>query len=571
MKLTFKLMIVALTALFSGVQLTGQNQYSDYKTLSQKATRLATDYKSLCSVGSIARTAGGKDIWSISIGTGDKDSKPALAIVGGVDGRYIFSRELAMGFAETLLKESSSPEVKELLSKITFYIFPDVSPDASQQYFAPIKYERSVNTRSTDDDRDFVNDEDPYEDLNKDGFITSIRISDPSGTLIESEDDRRILVAADLSKGQKGAFILLTEGIDNDKDSKFNEDGEGGVSFNKNFTYNYEEFGTNAGLHAVSEIESKAVADFLYDHFNIYAVFTFGPQDNLGQAPRSSERAASQSPAAQVQESGRGFQTGGGRGSGGSTGGYMRSVDRRMTSVMRTDETVIRLVSDKFHEITGLRGSPSPVSTRGNFMEWVYYHYGRYSFGTPGWWIPADKAMSSEAAFLKYAEENKLGDVFVDWTEINHPDFPGKKVEVGGIKPFLMANPPADKLGELIANNSKFIMTVAGMHPELEFLDIKTESLGDNVFRVSAKVHNKGIFATCAEAGDINQWTRIMRISLEPVGNQTLLSGDKIQRIRRLEGDRSQEFSWLISGRGTLKITAGALNTGTVSTSIDLK
>ena len=36
-------------------------------------------------------------------------------------------------------------------------------------------------------------------------------------------------------------------------------------------------------LHPVSEPETKAVADFLFDQFNIYAVFTFGPQDNLGQ------------------------------------------------------------------------------------------------------------------------------------------------------------------------------------------------------------------------------------------------------------------------------------------------
>ena len=83
-------------------------------------------------------------------------------------------------------------------------------------------------------------------------------------------------------KGQKGAFRLYSEGIDNDKDGKFNEDGPGGVNFNRNLTYNYEEFGPNAGLHPVSEPESKALLDFLYYHFNIYATIAFGPQDTLG-------------------------------------------------------------------------------------------------------------------------------------------------------------------------------------------------------------------------------------------------------------------------------------------------
>lgn len=134
-----------------------------------------------------------------------------------------------------------------------------------------------------------------------------------------------------------------------------------------------------------------------------------------------------------------------------------------------------------------------------------------------------------------------------------------------------MINPPADTLGDLISKNYKFIITVAEMHSELEFLDITTENAGENIFRVSLKLHNKGIFATCAEAGDKNTWTRIMRISLEPDKEQNIVSGLKVQRVARLEGDQSAEFSWLINGKGPLKVTAGALNTGTAITTIELK
>ena len=238
---------------------------------------------------------------------------------------------------------------------------------------------------------------------------------------------------------------------------------------------------------------------------------------------------------------------------------------------MRTDETINKLVSDKFREITGLKGSPPAKAAPGNFMDWAYYHYGRYSFGTPGWWVSADRGKSAEASFLKYAEDNKLEDVFVPWTVIDHPDFPGKKVEVGGIKPFVIINPPADKLAELSSKNYRFITTVALMHPELEFIDQKIESLGENIFRVTVKVHNRGQFATCAEIGDRNQFTRIMRVTFIPAQGQSFLSGQKVQRIQRLEGDKSAEFSWLVSGKGTVKLTAGALNVGTINTSIELK
>lgn len=541
---------------FGTLQLIGQAQYSTHNTISQKISQLSRTHPSLCELKSIAKTDGGKDVFVLTIGTGMKDTKPGIAIFGGIDGAYIAGRDLSLGFAENILRESENPEIKNLLSHITFYVFPDVSPDASEQFFSKLKFERSVNANPTDDDRDFLLDEDPFEDLNNDGFITMMRVSDPSGNYIESYEDKRVMVISDISKGQTGSYRVYSEGIDNDKDDKFNEDGMGGVSLNKNYTFNYEEFGTNSGFHAVSEAETKALADFLYDHFNIYMTFAFGPQDNLGQPMKASEKQESGSPASMDQGTGRRQR--------------MDITDRKISSILKSDELINKLVSDKYHKITGIKGAPLAVNTPGNFMEWSYFHYGRYSFSTPAWWFPVEKDKNAEAAFLEYAEKNKM-DVFVPWTEISHPDFPDKKSEIGGIKPFIMKNPPADSLDNLINKNYKFLLALAEMHPELEFLDTRIENAGENIYRLSLKVHNKGIFATCAESGEENQWTRIMRIILEPAKGQTFLSGQKIRRISRLEGDSSAEFSWLISGKGKVTITAGALNTGTITTSLELK
>jgi len=538
MKKLFTILNLSIALAIGSIQLNAQTGYSDFMTMSRKIDALAKEYPSLCTVKSLVKTAGGKDIWVVTIGTGAKDNKPAIVVTGGVDGNHLLGKELAMGFASLLLKESSTPEAKALLDKITFYIFPDVNPDASEQFFSALKYERTINAGSTDDDKDFTFDEDPFEDLNKDGFISQLRVKDPAGKYVESDEDKRIMVEADLSKGETGGYLLFTEGIDNDKDGKFNEDGSGGVNFNRNFTFNYEEFGLNAGLYPVSEPETKAVADFLFSKFNVYAVFTFGLQDNLGQPYKSADRP---------------------------------NADRRITSITKSDEVINKLVSDKYHEITGAKGAPVSRTAPGNFMDWAYYHYGRYSFGTPAWWFPAEKGKNQEAAFLKFAEKNKITDAFIPWTEISHPDFPGKKAEIGGIKPFALINPPADTLDALISKNYKFLTSIAAMHPELEFLDTKTENAGENIFRVTLKVHNKGIFSTCAEVGDNNTFTRIMRISLTPAKGQVILSGEKVQRINRLEGDSSAEYSWLITGKGAVKVTAGALNTGTITSTIELK
>ncbi|MFH0842343.1 MAG: M14 family metallopeptidase [Bacteroidota bacterium] len=587
MKITLLLIFVILAGGMMCLPAGAQSGYTSHKSMMLKAESLAIEYPSLCSYKSLLKTDGNSEIAVITIGSGDRDSKPAIAVIGGTDGSCLIGRELVLGFGASLLKESATPEIKALLDKVTFYIFPDVSPDASEQYFREVKYERSINAVPTDDDRDFSTDEDPFEDLDRDGFITMIRVSDPAGTYTENTDDKRVMVQADLSQGETGSYFIYSEGIDNDKDGSFNEDGSGGVSFNKNLTYNYEEFGSNAGLHPVSEPETRAVLDFLFDHFNIYATFAFGPQDNLNPqqrpaSPGGMPGTAQSQPSSQEQPSAQQGQmppmvqdqfpmTGGGQMPSGGQMRRMMGQNRKITSVQKSDEAIVKLVSDKYREITGSRGTPPVKNSPGNFMEWSYYHYGRYSFGTPAWWVTAEKDKNAEAAFLKYAGENKMEDVFVPWTAIDHPDFPGKKTEVGGIKPFAMTNPPSDKIEELVSKNYKFIIAVAGMHPELEFLDTKIENIGENVFRVSLKLHNKGIFATCTEAGQNNLWTRLIQLRFEPAGGQKFLSGQKVQRVQRLEGGAASEFSWLIHGRGTIRISAGAANTGTVTTTLELK
>lgn len=532
MRKHFLKLIILLALIHSANPLLSQDGYSDYKNLMSRIDALARTNPALCSVKTLSQTSGGKDIRIITVGTGDKDSKPGIAVFGGVEGSYLLGREIVISLAESLVKGHD-----DLLQKVTFYLFPDVSPDASEQYFLPLGYERKVNSNPTDDDRDFVTDEDPSEDLDKDGSITHVRVSDPSGRFTTDPDDERVMIESDLSKGLTGGFLYFTEGIDNDDDGKFNEDGAGGVNFNRNFTFDYEEFGLNAGLNPMSEPEVKAVADFLFDRFNIYTVIAFGPQDNLGQSMKN----------------------------------FPQGPDRRITSIMRSDEVINKLVSDRYHEITGRKGAPLQEKAPGNFMEWAYYHYGRYSFSTPGWWYPVEKGKNPEAEFLKYAETNKMTDVFVTWKPVDHPGFPGKKAEVGGIKPFVMTNPPADSISRITDQNIKFITSVAEMHPELEFTEFKTENIGNDVFRVNVNILNKGVFATLTEAGEMNSWTRIMRLSLQPAKGQEILSGVKVQRIGRLEGGQSAGFSWLIKGKGTVKITAGAVNTGIITSTADLR
>src|SRR6267142_2999431 len=201
--------------------------YSNQAQLSQRLKSLESSYSSWVKLQSLTKTVGGKDVWVLEIGGGDRASHPAIAVLGGVEGPHLLSQELAMGFAEKLLAGVQKDSIKDLLNTAAFYVFPSLSPDAAEQYFARPRYERSANSTPTDDDRDGGVNEDPFEDLNNDGLITTVRIEDPAGKWKTHPADERVLVMANADKGERGKYILISEGTDNDKDGKWNEDPEG--------------------------------------------------------------------------------------------------------------------------------------------------------------------------------------------------------------------------------------------------------------------------------------------------------------------------------------------------------
>jgi hypothetical protein len=55
----------------------------------------------------------------------------------------------------------------------------------------------------------------------------------------------------------------------------------------------------------------------------------------------------------------------------------------------------------------------------GDFAQWAYFHYGRHSFSTPGWWVPKAKADTAKkvkelkiedpaANYLRWADSQGL-------------------------------------------------------------------------------------------------------------------------------------------------------------------
>ena len=537
-----------IPALLCWCVMQAQSDYSNYQQQSARINALAKSNSQLVKVRSLIKTSGGKDIWMLTIGTGNTEARPAIAVVGGVEGNHLLGTEMAIGFAEELVKGAGTDSIKALLANTTYYVFPNMSPDAMEQYFSKLKYERRGNATSTDDDRDGKTDEDEFDDLDGNGKITWLRIESPIGSYLPNPEDPRSLVKADLTKGEKGKYLLFAEGIDNDKDGVFNEDGEGGVWFNKNMPFKHPSFSKGSGEFAVSEKESRAILDQLYNSFNIYAVISFGPDNNLSTPIAFNAAAASQRLVAGYQE---------------------------------PDAKINAMVSELYNKLTSLKEAPKTTATGGDFLSWSYFHFGRFSFGTPGWFVPKAKPDTAKkekafvvedpgANYLRFATQQGISNTFSDWKPIQHPDFPGQKVELGGIDPFVLINPPFKLVADITKKHTAFLLKFASLQPELDILNVKTEKVPGGLTRVTLTVANKGALPATSTLGEKNYWLKRIIVKVATGNNQSIISGKKSQLINNLAGYGSEELTWLIKGSGSVVVEAGCPTTGVKKQEIKL-
>lgn len=536
------------TLLLCNTYAQSQQDYSNNANLAQRVKALAQKYPQWVKTKSLTQTTGGKDIWMLTLGSGQTENKPAIAVVGGVEGKHLLGVEMAIGFAEKLMASTTTDSIKALLTKQTFYVFPNMSPDATEQYFAKIKSERSGNATKTDDDRDGKTNEDGFDDLDDNGKITMMRILDPTGKYKLNPDDPRSLILADASKGENGKYILLSEGIDNDKDGSFNEDGEGGIAFNKNSSFNFKPFVAGSGDYAVSEKENRALFDFLFDAFNVYAVVTFGPTNNLSNPVTFNPTAISK---------------------------------RIITGWYDTDAKANSLVSEKYNKITKTKDAPKTQPEGGDFAQWAYLHYGRLSFSTPGWWVPKvspdsarkEKKFVNEdvnASYLRWAASQGITNTFTPWKAVNHPDFPGQTVEVGGIDPFVLINPPYKMVDNIVAKHTDFVVGLAAMAPQINLINLKSEKVGDGLTRITLTVMNDGDLPTYTKIGDRSYFLKKIVVKLNMNNNQTVISGRKTQSLESIQAKGFKELTWLIKGNGKITIDAGSPTTGNKSIEVSL-
>jgi len=177
-------------------------------------------------------------------------------------------------------------EKPEVRKDKTWYVLVCGNPDAAAAYFANPLQMDTRNSRPHNDDMDDSTDEDGTDDLDGNGIITSMRVKDPEGEWIALPGDPRLMKKADPVKGEKGIYKLFSEGLDNDKDGKYNEDGSGGVNIGINFPHLFKSHTKTGGDWAGSEEESYYLIKFINEHREIGLTFCFGATNFCLTPPR---------------------------------------------------------------------------------------------------------------------------------------------------------------------------------------------------------------------------------------------------------------------------------------------
>lgn len=573
----------------AALPLAAQRPSDGYHSSAALASALKSAAGPAVQVSTIATTPGRLPLLAVRLGSGnDVDSRPALLIMANAWGPEVVGSEIALGLVQKLgAGYGTDSAVTALLDRATIYVIPRANPDAAEAFFQNPLVERVRNASKWDDDRDAAVDEDGPEDLNGDGIIAMMRVKDPAGEWIADSAEPALMRKADIAKGEVGAYRVYLEGRDNDDDEQWQEDPPGGVDIGRSFPYEFPQFGEATGAGMMAETESRAIAQFIVDHPGIAIIYTLGPQDNLLKAWEGKELPKE------------------GTRPGTSAGGPLKAI-------LKEDEPWFAEVARRYRDITHQEKGPASAALEGDPVSWGYFDMGRWSFGARPWWVPdvkpdtaaADSARGDSAAVgahrgrggprtaptraaksagadsaaadrnaIKWLRANEPGAV-LDWVSFKHPDFPDQDVEIGGVRPFALVNPPSTMLDSLAVEQTAFVTALGGMLPSLSLRKLKTESLGSGLYRITIEVANDGYLPTSSKVGDMVRMPRPVRVELDTGKGIDIVSGRHFQLLDPISGSGSGvELTWVVRGSpgARMSVTAESPAAGHASLTFTLR
>lgn len=552
------------------------NHFFKYQDITDTLTSYVQDHPDYCRMSSLATTHEGRSIWMIEItdlSTGDFSDKPGFAVTGNIHAGEVTGNVAAMYFLDTIFTNLKDPKIAELLKKYTVYCVPRISPDGSELYLTTPTMLRSVPMMY------------PFEqvmpglqpkDLDGDGVIRQMRIKDPCGAFKVSEEDPRLMIKR-LPDEVEGTFYnVYSEGeiLEFDPLEEIQSAPSlYGNDLNRNFPISWapENRQRGAGSYALSNIESKAIADFMEAHKNLCTILHFHTMGGQYLYPPGYKSA---------KEANR------------------EDMDRyKAIGDMAVKETgyVCWNVKDEY------MGS-IPGDILGLCDDFCHFGMGVLNFTCECWDLDEragmphtlpnkiktdEEQLALVKARLKWLDENNDGEGFKCWETFQHPQL--GEVEIGGFDyKGVIQNPPLKFLESDIARHTNFLLRELACLPHLYTKEKVVTQVDESTWKVDLVIANSAFLPTYVlkEALDIRKAAPI-QVTLE---GAEVITGKAKEDIGHLNGfwnsavigglggvtpshmPTSKKLSWILKGKegDTVTITASAPRAGKLVETITL-
>jgi len=466
-----------------------RKHYLNYAEITALLESWVSAYPDITRLQSIGKTAEGRELWLLIIGSQPDKTRPAVWVDGNMHAAELCGSSVALAIAEDIINLHASGSVPqgmpapvcEALRDVQFYVLPRVSPDGAEVMLGENRFVRSnLRDDRPDDSRSYWRNE----DIDGDGRVLAMRVEDATGEFVESAEVPNLLLPR--SVDDEGPFYkVYPEGMIENFDGRNIPTphflGDKPTDLNRNFPWSWapEHDQIGAGSFPASEPETRAIIEFTSAHPNIFAwlnLHTFGGVGirPLGHKPDSK---MDQEDLAIYRQIGHWLE---------SATGYP-------------------MVSG-FEEFTYEPEKP----IQGDITDYAYHLRGCISYVVELWDLFAQAGIEVKRPFVRnymeltredleaiahWDQQHNAGRAFVGWRKFEHPQL--GTVEIGGVDSRVgLWNPPFEKLAEICEQHSAAFLRVAALAPRIGFASVTTEALADDLTRIEFVVENRGYLSS---------------------------------------------------------------------------